>query len=241
MTEPIVRTDALGGSPLARAAMDGQLPEWYLSRPTGAQAWTDRAGSVRAGTRNSDWLESLRPALAARGAAAARIERVAQGRGVVVTTGQQPGLFGGPIYTWSKALSALALADEIEAATGTPAAPVFWAANDDADFAEAAWTAIAVPGGAERLSVAPGAALGRPMAEMPLTDPTAALAALARACGTTVDERPLRAARTAYRLGATVGGAYLQLLRELFEPLGIAVLDAADASVTSAARPFLVG
>jgi uncharacterized protein YllA (UPF0747 family) len=80
------------------------------------------------------WLYVLRPAFAASGAAAARLERVAAGRGIVVTTGQQPGLFGGPIYTWSKALSALTLADEIEATTGIPAAPVFWAANDDRRF-----------------------------------------------------------------------------------------------------------
>jgi uncharacterized protein YllA (UPF0747 family) len=55
----------------------------------------------------------------------------------VVTTGQQPGLFGGPGYAWLKALSARALADRIEQATGIPAAPVFWAATDDADFDEA--------------------------------------------------------------------------------------------------------
>jgi uncharacterized protein YllA (UPF0747 family) len=78
------------------------------------------------------------------------------------------------------------------------------------------------------------------MAEMPLGDLTPALEALERACGATVDERPLRAAKAAYRPGATVGGAYLQLLRELFEPFGIAVLDAAHASVSTAARPFLV-
>src|SRR4029434_6671593 len=85
------------------------------------------------------------------GAAQARLERVASARGIVVTTGQQPGLFGGPIYTWSKALTALTLADEIEAATGVPTAPVFWAANDDADFGEACWTAVGVRGGGERL------------------------------------------------------------------------------------------
>lgn len=240
MTEPLVRTEALGGSPLARAGMEGRLGDWYVARPTSVAAWRARVDSVRAGPADKGWLATLAPAFAATGAAAARLERVAQGRGVVVTTGQQPGLFGGPIYTWSKALSALALADEIEATTGIPTAPVFWAANDDADFAEASWTAIAVAGGAERLSVAAGAPIGRPMAEMPLTDPTSAIAALERACGTTVDERPLHAVRNAYRLGATVGGAYLQLLREMFEPLGIAVLDAAHESVTSAARPYLV-
>ena len=240
MTDPIVRTEPLGGSPLARAAMDGRLLEWYLPRPAGAQAWKARAESVRASLRNPAWLDAIRPALDARGAAAARIERVANGRGVVVTTGQQPGLFGGPIYTWSKALSALALADELEAATGIPTAPVFWAANDDADFAEASWTAVAVAGGAERLALEPPLPVGRPMSEMPLGDVTEALRALGRACGATIDDRPLAAVRDAYRANATVGGAYLQLLRTLFEPLGIVVLDAAHASVAAATRPLLV-
>src|SRR5215207_1430448 len=202
MTEPIIRTEPLGGSALARAGMDGSLDAWYVPRPSSVAAWKGRAESVR-GAAHANWLSPLVPAFAATGAAAVRLERVAQGRGVVVTTGQQPGLFGGPIYTWSKALSALALADEIEATTGVPTAPVFWAANDDADFAEASWTAISTPGGAERLSIAAGAAVGRPMADMPLTDPTAALEALERACGAMVDERPLRAARGAYREGAT--------------------------------------
>ena len=61
-----------------------------------------------------------------------------------MTTGQQPGLFGGPIYTWSKALSALALANGLEQATGVPVAPVFWAATYDADFAEASVTHVAL-------------------------------------------------------------------------------------------------
>src|SRR5262245_55049600 len=134
MTEPVVRTDPLGGSPLARAAIDGRLGDWYVARPTTAQGWKARAESVRASAKSRPWLDMLRPAFDARGAAAARLDRVANGRGIVVTTGQQPGLFGGPIYTWSKALSALALADEIESATGIPTAPVFWAATDDADF-----------------------------------------------------------------------------------------------------------
>ena len=239
MTEPIVRTEPLGGSPLARAAMDGQLGDWYVGIPSSVQGWKARADAVRSSV-NRDWLDVLRPALAATGAAAKRLERVAAGRGIVVTTGQQPGLFGGPIYTWSKALSALALADEIEATTGIPAAPAFWAANDDADFAEASWTAVAVPGGAERLAITAPAPLGRPMSEMPLGDVGPALEALVRACGATLDGRPIEIARTAYRAGATVGGAYLSLLRALFEPLGIAVLDAAHPSTEEAERPALL-
>lgn len=241
MTEPIVRTEPLGGSPLARAAIDGQLSAWYVARPTSPSEWTARVRSVQAdgSPGGQGWLDALRPALAPSGRAADRLERVVQAGGVVVTTGQQPGLFGGPIYTWAKALSALTLADELEAATGIPTAPVFWAASDDADYAEASWTAVAVPGGAERLSLPPAAPLGRPMSEMPLGDPSAAIEALVRASGATADERPLLVVRQAYRADATVGGAYLSLLRTLLEPFGVAVLDAAHESVAACARPYL--
>ena len=56
---------------------------------------------------------------------------------LVVTTGQQPGLFTGPLYTIHKALSAAALARRLEAEWQRPVVPVFWLAGDDHDFAEA--------------------------------------------------------------------------------------------------------
>jgi bacillithiol synthase len=78
------------------------------------------------------------------------------------------------------------------------------------------------------------------MAEMPLGDVGPALDALVRACGATLDGNPIDVVRKSYRSGATVGGAYLSLLRELFEPLGIAVLDAAHPSTADAERPALL-
>ena len=71
-------------------------------------------------------LEPSRAALAAFG----------QADSVAVVAGQQPGLFGGPLYTIYKMLTAASLAREIEAATGAPAVPVFWIASDDHDFDE---------------------------------------------------------------------------------------------------------
>ncbi|MBA3855256.1 MAG: hypothetical protein C0503_12650, partial [Gemmatimonas sp.] len=107
MSAPRLVTETLGGSPLSRAAQDGQVPaDWFLQRPQGAAAWRARAEAVRQEFSGSRWLAGLRPALDASGAAAERLERVAEANGIVVTTGQQPGLFGGPLYTLLKALSA---------------------------------------------------------------------------------------------------------------------------------------
>src|SRR5687768_18525710 len=54
---------------------------------------------------------------------------------VAVVTGQQAGLFTGPLYTIYKALSAVAAADTLRN-QGIKAVPVFWIATEDHDFEE---------------------------------------------------------------------------------------------------------
>lgn len=56
---------------------------------------------------------------------------------IAVVSGQQAGLFGGPLYTIYKALSAVKLA-ECMAQRGIKTVPVFWIATEDHDFAEVA-------------------------------------------------------------------------------------------------------
>ena len=236
---PRVVTQPLSGNSLALAAAEGKTPEqWYESRPGDTDAWRARLEVVRGGP-SGDWLSALTPAFDPSGVAAERLASASKGRGAVVTTGQQPGLFGGPLYTLCKALSALALADQLQEMTGIPVAPVFWAATDDADFREASVTAVSVSGGAQRLKIDHQEALGRSMADMPLGDVSAELEALSRAAGSTIDQIPLDLLKKFYNPRATIGAAYVSLLRELFAPLGIAVLDAAHAATRSSALPVL--
>lgn len=241
MSAPRLVTESLGGSPLSRAAQDGQVPaDWYPARPVGAAAWRARAEAVRQEFSGSRWLAGLRPALDPSGLAAERLERVAEANGIVVTTGQQPGLFGGPLYTLLKALSALALADRIERETGIPTAPVFWAATDDGDFAEAAWTAVAGEGRVHRLSIPRRGAEGVVMAEMPLGDTGEQFEQLVAAAGSAPHGGILDALKSAYHPDATIGSSYVKFLRSLLEPHGIAVLDAWHPATRAAARPTLV-
>ena len=64
------------------------------------------------------------------------LERFAGPDTIVVVSGQQPGLFGGPLYTLYKTLTGIAFARELERATGRPVVPIFWIASDDHDFEE---------------------------------------------------------------------------------------------------------
>lgn len=223
----------LSGSPLTAAALDGTAGAWYAAAPSTANEWRERCRDTARG--DDGWLRALDPAL---GSGASLLERVGKG-GVVVTTGQQPGLFGGPLYTLHKALSARELAREIERETGIPAAPVFWAATDDADFREAATTTVAMTDGPLRLTLDGAPPEGVPLQQVQLgTDVTALAEQLRSACGSASDPRALEAA-LAFRPGVTIGDAYVEMLRQLFEPLGIAVLDAAHAAVGNATRAFL--
>lgn len=235
-----VRSTPLGGSALARAAMAGRVPPaWYPISPRNVADWRRHAQQVRADDSARRSVERLLPAFDATGAAAERLGRVRTGGGIMVTTGQQPGLFGGPIYTWSKALSALALADELERVMGVPVAPVFWAATDDADFAEASVTYVAVPGGLETIRLPAPAAEGVPMAEVPLPEVQALVGTLVGGAGSSLYPAPLVAAAECYAAGRTVGAAYVALLRRILEPLGIVVLDASHAAVREAADPLV--
>ena len=62
------------------------------------------------------------------------IQRLREGAHAVVT-GQQVGLFGGPLLSLFKVASVLALAKQVEAA-GVACVPVFWLASEDHDLAE---------------------------------------------------------------------------------------------------------
>ena len=240
MTTPLdVRTEPLGGGPLARLAIagDARVAPWYERRPADAREWRARAREVRDRFAGSDWRSALGGAFGAAPAGTARLDRVAREGGVVVTTGQQPGLFGGALLVWSKALSALALADALEARTGVPTAPVFWAATDDADFDEASVTTVAVPGGADVLRTrrVGGAGPGTPMSDQPLGDASALLERLKAGTGSAPYARALELLRAAYLApDATVGGAFVALLRGVLEPLGIAVLDASHGDAREA-------
>lgn len=63
------------------------------------------------------------------------VRRLEEGEVQVVIAGQQPGALGGPLYTYYKAASAVAVASRLSA-SGTPAIPVFWNHSDDHDYSE---------------------------------------------------------------------------------------------------------
>lgn len=238
-THSRVITEPLGGSPFSLAVQTRRLPaELQPSWPSTLDEWKAHAGRVRGGANNG-WYEALGPAFTASGPAAQRMERSANGKGIVVTTGQQAALFGGPLYTLAKALTALGLADTLEQQLGIPVAPVFWAATDDADFLEASVTSAADADGLRELKLDKRPPAGTPMALAPLLDVQPLLERLRKACGSAAHAAYFELAREAFTEERSMGDAYVRLVRGLLEPLGIAVMDSSHKSYRVAARPIL--
>lgn len=230
-----VITEPLGGSSLSQAVQAGRLPSSIQpSQPSDPDAWRRHVSA----TEVPQWLTALAPAFQATGAAQERLQRASE-KGVVVTTGQQAGLFGGPLYTLAKAMSARALADVLEEELGIPVAPVFWAATDDADFLEASVVHLADAEGLHEVRVATKPPAGTIMAHAPLGDTRPLLKSLRAACGSAAHAAFLEHAQDAFAKGKTLGGAYVELMRRLLEPLGVAVLDSSHEAYRAAARPVL--
>ena len=171
-----------------------------------------------------------------------QIDRLRDPGVLVVTTGQQPALFTGPVYTVYKALSAAALASRLEARWDRPVVPVFWVAGDDHDWAEArsvSWLGdgdtLVTAALRERSASEPM----RPLWREPLGNEVTQALELAR---TTFPRTPHRDATLAWLArhfvpSATVAAASAAALAELLAPFGIVCLDATHpAAKRSAAR-----
>jgi bacillithiol biosynthesis cysteine-adding enzyme BshC len=176
--------------------------------------------------------------------AAARLARFVEEGGAMVTTGQQAGLFTGPMYTIHKILTAIRLAESLEERLGVVVLPVFWAASEDHDFDEANHTyTVDGAGKLRRLAVSATDVRPVPMSEMRLGDDVENLSSelldiVDIIGGNAVDFRDVL---TTYRAGKTVGEAFRGTIERLFAGFDLLVTDAADPHLKRASLPVLLG
>ncbi len=165
----------------------------------------------------------------------ANLERLRNGAATVVT-GQQVGLFGGPMFAIYKALTAVKLAEEATAA-GVDAVPVFWLATYDHDLAEV--NHVSIPGADGALQVltttshdVPGA----PVSAVRLGDE---ILPLVEQAATLLGESEVaRFLRETYRPGESMGTAFARFYSHIFAEWGVILLDASDAELDRVAEPI---
>jgi bacillithiol biosynthesis cysteine-adding enzyme BshC len=159
-----------------------------------------------------------------------------------VVTGQQVGLFLGPLFTVYKAASAISAARALTEETGTPCVPVFWLQTEDHDLPEIDHCFVPrSAGGPLRVALElPDAATSRTPVAHRLLGPsvTGALAALRAELGALphADEH-LALLERAYRPEATLAEAFTQVLATLFADEGLVFIDPRDARLAPLAAP----
>jgi uncharacterized protein YllA (UPF0747 family) len=171
----------------------------------------------------------------------ANLDASASPAAVFLLTGQQPGLFGGPILWYYKALTCAALAREWAARLGRPVIPVFWVAGDDSDLAECNFVEAPETG-----SSSAGAGLRLPFADAsrPLAmgerrvDPEALAALLARLAPAWGPEAADILAR-AYPVPSTLASGFLRLAQAQLGREGILFVDGYSRHLRARARPVL--
>ena len=156
---------------------------------------------------------------------------------MAVVTGQQVGLFSGPAYTVFKAMTAARLAERLTA-EGIPAVPIFWLATEDHDLAEVDHAWVFDSGIVPAKLNAVARATGGPVGETVLED--VPIDQLAKALdGFPYGSEIVDLVRGAYKPGAKLGAAFLELLRKLLQPLGLIFLDPLKPAFREIVSPFL--
>lgn len=165
----------------------------------------------------------------------ANLERLRNGASTVVT-GQQVGLFGGPMFAIYKALTAVKLAEEATAA-GVDAVPVFWLATSDHDLAEVNHVSIPGPNGVlQTLSTPSHDLAGAPVSAVRLGEEI--LPVVEQAAALLGNSRATELLRESYRPGETLGTAFARLCTRLFAEWGVILLDASEPELHRLAEPM---
>jgi bacillithiol synthase len=147
---------------------------------------------------------------------------------VAVVTGQQAGLFTGPLFTILKALSAIRLAEELRR-QGTEAVPVFWVASEDHDYEEVNHCRIIDNEG--RLVTAKYDACWpeglRSVGDIKLCEEIEELIGqlLSTLPRSEFIEQIERDLRESYRVGVGFAEAFARLMARLFAKYGVVLLD----------------
>jgi len=153
------------------------------------------------------------------------IARLRSGAAVVVT-GQQVGLFGGPLFSLFKALTAIKLADQATTA-GVNCVPVFWLATEDHDLAEVNHIFIPGPDASLQKLTAPTERLpDAPVGTVTFGPEIAPV--VEAAVGILGESEVTGFLRHAYRPEENLGSAFARLFTRLFPDWGVILLDASD-------------
>ncbi|HZY61328.1 MAG TPA: bacillithiol biosynthesis BshC, partial [Edaphobacter sp.] len=211
---------------MADSTADAAVRRWYGAEPfAGKWMRSQEKIAVADAGRLADALAQQSREFGAGEAALANIEKLRQGARAVVT-GQQVGLFGGPLLTFLKASTAIARARQATKASGVEHVPVFWLATEDHDFAEVDQAALLTKTSVEVLHS--GMKAGAPV-EVGGIALNSEIEQVLEQAGGLLEFAPVwEKLREFYAPGETMGRAFARLMAHLFAAQGLIVMDASS-------------
>lgn len=227
-------------SDLFEAYLCGQAGDFYNGHFTSPG---DRRRAVMRALRPidedvADALEAQQAKLSPSTARAQHLAALRRGAAAVVT-GQQAGLFLGPLYTLYKAATAVRLARALSDEVGQPVVPIFWLQSEDHDLREIATCRVRTAGAPLTVALSVAEKNRIPVAHYALAeDVQQALAALRKELANLphAEEHLSRLARH-YQPGAGWVQAFAGCLAELFAEAGLVLVDPRDPALARAAIP----
>ena len=154
---------------------------------------------------------------------------------VAVVTGQQVGLFGGPAYSFYKALTAIQGAADL-VRKGIPAVPVFWMATEDHDVNEVRHVAWFYEGDLQSFVLPKPAEDAVPVGKIRLGPE---IDELVRHAQPLLGETFGDILHATYVPDATYGSAFAGMFARIFAEHGLILLDPLDAGLHRVAAPVL--
>jgi bacillithiol biosynthesis cysteine-adding enzyme BshC len=217
----------------------GRVASLFAGNPGDPAAWEQTITRVTRAARDRKTVSAaLTAQLKRRGAHQNALEgaaALAKPSSVAIVTGQQAGVFGGPLYTIFKAVTAVQLARRVRATTGVEAVPVFWAEVEDHDWQEIRSARILDKDSNIVDVIAPDApnAGVRSVGSLEFdAGVSAAVDRLSEQLAKTEFSADLAAAlRRHYRAGARVGAAFAGWLDDLLARHGLVVFESDDVSL----------
>ena len=167
----------------------------------------------------------------------ANLDRLRNGAYTVVT-GQQVGLFGGPLFAILKAISAVKVAAEVTQ-IGIDCVPVFWLATEDHDLAEVNHiSVIGSEGALHELRTQTSGQEDAPVANIAFGDEiTSVIDELANLLGPSPVTDFLK---ESYCSGENFGSAFGKLYARIFAEWGVILLDPKDDELHEIAKPVFI-
>jgi bacillithiol biosynthesis cysteine-adding enzyme BshC len=184
----------------------------------------------------ADVLDRQNIAWGASDAALRNIQRLRNGA-FAVLSGQQTGLFGGPLYSIYKIASQLALVKQLEA-LGVDVVPVFWLASEDHDLAEVNQSLLLKSDSQLASFTAPVQGIdGAPVATIRFA--AGAKDIVEQAAELLGDSLATDYLRASYAQGETFSDAFARLYARMFADHGLILLDPWDNELHRIAAPLL--